>query len=1503
MPNYNPRHVYVVSFDSANTDLYYFCSHDDIVLSGVSESNIFRGVLVNPSTRSQSLNPIRANSSIGNISFAFSDTSQNLSSLLNSKLTSSPSQGLRAKRVQHWVGEAGSVWSSGYKLLQTQQFYNSIGWSDNNYIFNAQDIQRSELKDIFDTKKTTLTSSLTLTTTTITVNSSNDFSLVNHGGGYSDAPNSTVLYLKIEDEIIRCTAKPSSTSFTIDNAQSTLSAAASTDDTVLSVTDHSSFNSSGVGYVTTGSPQSSYAIRWTGKTDSPHQLTGVTGVTTGFDNGATIVSLNGRGALSSRVADHTVDSSQDADKRTAVEEYIYLEMPAVQLLYAILTGTVYGASPATTLPSHWNLGISAANWVATSEFISIGTDLWDTADDTAGFPLRFEGLKKTNAKSFIEKEILFICGLYTPILPTGELGLRRMSGVVSDSAFSRVLDESNIVSIASVSYDLDEIHNDFLIKWNYNPVSEKYTRTVNLTDTNSINIWGQARQLEIKSLGLKGSSHTDAIIGNLFNTWRDRYAGPPFKATIQLAYSERDIRVGDIVRIKLSNIPEFTDQNSSFGSLDISVEVQRIGINYTSGVVTIGVFGSTQRASPLVIGNPSLEDSFYTSQGSDMAAMVAASPQTITGTDSGGTLTITGNSSLTGVTDLNSATATTDNNQGIFYYNGDITINSGVTLTITNNIEIRCKGTFTNNGTIDGLGNGISGGATGTAGYIGSTRSSGGVYYYYTNDGSTNVICGGPDNTPGIFPGELLPDSTEYYSVTVNNASAGPFNIVNSGSSISGKPGDLRGSSGGKGGDNYLTSVTASGGNGGNGGAGLLIICRGAVGGSSSSIDLSGSDGSAGATSDSGRIYAGSGAGGYPGCLVVLLDGNTVTETISPYFTANTGDCPLLGTRVTEAYSNRVYDNFTAPVRSLYQGFQAESKSSSNLNVHYLIESQTAKVDTPEQTTLPTAISVTEHSNTQNAINVYGLEISATAPSDTSYRAARIYIRKRSTEGWQYVGEAASGEEVVFWVAADGSTYDIKAHSVSITNVESDDYIERAYTVQNGITTQIGNFVIDGSNLIVYNASSPREEIQKIDLVSTGVMTGTILGSGDQANEQLVPNNRFNFLQNSPQQPMAWRSTEWSNEFLDIHYITTDSPDTEGSYLVLPNPPTSSPINKGYNVSCKTFKLVPGRKYRARIRARAVNVDSPIDTDGFYFRLQYGINYAEYFGFDGPTADPPVPYARDGYNDFIEGTETVLTELWDTYEYDITIPATYDWGNIAVYNWNHSNAEFHVAWVEFMPWGVLQQYVADFEDDYPFFHIPIWQSAEFIDTTSVGTNSTSLAGTGGLRIQVDLTSTSNYEAGDITLGKSNTDLSWDSEQDWKLKVLQIPSGSPLPSTNDFWVFRGSWTAGVINGCGFWYDQSAKQWYTFTGQNTASITTTAISPLSDPSLIRIVIDNQSSPREVRFYVDGTLVATHTDDIPSGTGTGYQHVLGYYSDSETGGGSTNTVFLGEFKFKWN
>lgn len=588
-----------------------------------------------------------------------------------------------------------------------------------------------------------------------------------------------------------------------------------------------------------------------------------------YDNGWSIIRYTGKtgntftgcvhGVFNTPIVDHIIDGTPSEENGVDVEEFVYLELPAPKLIYAIQTGVLLGQpGGSNTLPARWNLGISTA-FVDLTQVQNIGDPWYKAADDT-GMVLRFDGIKKIDGKSFLEKEVCLLMGAFMPVNGAGQLGLQLMSSVLSGANYVSEIDVNDIVSVTGFTVSLADVHNEFDLKWGYAeyPNKKDYFRRNYLIDQPSQNKHGATTPTELKFKGLHASKHTDSTVINLLHGVRDRYAGPPIKLKLTLLPSRNQFKVGNVVLAVLSQFSDYTGGST----LARSFEIQSVSVDQSSQRVSLELFGSTMPASAIAdiqTGNV-LTNAFYSSGGSALANV------------SGGSLTadttVTGGSSLAAT---------------IRYVLGDLTIPPGRTLNLVGNVQIRVMGYLDNKGTIN-----ITGGmGAGVAGVIGNTRGDGAVRAKRT--GSVKYAIWSFTSSEGPLVAGKYP-SIPSYPVEFN------------GTTLTGIPDDLRGSGGAPGGSyTDFDDAVHAGGAGGVGGGGALIISRGGnIDALTGKIITSGTAGTAGGYfanySGDMDISSGSGAGGAPGGVLWLIDGNLLTSAPVPVngvnFIAKHGDTP-----------------------------------------------------------------------------------------------------------------------------------------------------------------------------------------------------------------------------------------------------------------------------------------------------------------------------------------------------------------------------------------------------------------------------------------------------------------------------------------------------------------------------------------------------------------------------------------------------------------------------------
>lgn len=229
--------------------------------------------------------------------------------------------------------------------------------------------------------------------------------------------------------------------------------------------------------------------------------------------------------------------------------------------------------------------------------------------------------------------------------------------------------------------------------------------------------------------------------------------------------------------------------------------------------------------------------------------------------------------------------------EGDYWFDADVSVPVGNTITINGNVRFFSQGDFTVNGTIDGSGRGLPGGAGGSGndysahlnvqwqigfgnvGTSGGLTGAGGQSGGHGFQGRALVwpsLGGIPTNaTPPtieiipILPADGSVPWTQVAGITVNMKGCG-----GAGGPSIGSPTNL-----------------AVGGVGGKGGAGLLIMARGIFITGSGLVDLTGQDGQTGSTS--GYYSGAAGGGGGGGGSAIFLAERTATGLTNMVVDAN----------------------------------------------------------------------------------------------------------------------------------------------------------------------------------------------------------------------------------------------------------------------------------------------------------------------------------------------------------------------------------------------------------------------------------------------------------------------------------------------------------------------------------------------------------------------------------------------------------------------------------------
>ncbi len=568
-----------------------------------------------------------------------------------------------------------------------------------------------------------------------------------------------------------------------------------------------------------------------------------------------------RGMFNTEPALHIVDGADPPERRPEVEEYVYLELPIPKLVKAILTGVLHDQGGAT-LPAHWHMGIDIA-LIEDAQFTDIGVDLWDPANDAVGLIARFTEIDAIDGKRFLEAECFLLAQIFSPVLSSGKLGLRRFTPALATAMHLVTLNEQNVVKHTALKQSMREVFNRVVLNWSW--ISGEFRRQTIKLDADSIATHGEAPIKIYNFRGLAANIATQSVLTQRFDAIRDRFSAPPLSISVDVSKSLDRMELGDVCLVQLPNVRDMAA--ATVNPIDRAFEIRQIREDRKK--LTFMLTGSSAEAVPEAPPTNALPDTFYDDLGTELSTVVPITG----GVTDAGTSTLAGTGSLAA---------------SIFYFLGNLTIAAGTTINIDNNAELRIRGFLTINGTLNGVARGLAGVAdnasvggapTGNLGFFGATVGGDGAEHDQENDAYIT--------RPPRFTGFFQRGSVPLLNLNVN------------GDILEGLPGTLQGTSGGPGGKlvNNSQVQVGAGGTGGQGGSGLMIICRGLSFGGGGSIDLSGGDGLSASQFSLGTrdFFGGGGAGAAPGALYILLDGDRLVPSVLPFFTALGGNTPVDG--------------------------------------------------------------------------------------------------------------------------------------------------------------------------------------------------------------------------------------------------------------------------------------------------------------------------------------------------------------------------------------------------------------------------------------------------------------------------------------------------------------------------------------------------------------------------------------------------------------------------------
>lgn len=868
-------------------------------------------------------------------------------------------------------------------------------------------------------------SNVTETMMSISVLSAADFELMEHDENYTDAPSQEVGYIKIKDEIIRYFGKTATT----------------------------------------------------------------------FTNCL-------RGALNTKPVKYEVKSGSSNPK---INEYVYIETTLGKVLYGLLLGALYGQS-GKNFPSNWHLNIDTV-WIRNSDFTGLPESIWDISTNLGHIVRISGEKKQDGKKFIQKQllpQIGYFLSVHSNgelgISPSPAI-------INSSPYVVELNERNVTAMSSGLTYRYDKVASQYHIEWQYSESVKDTIRETILLDATSLATYQRAKPLELKIPSLHGSHHSAATIRRICNRLRDRRASPPKQFSLTLRPSMDVLEVGDIVKVNLPEWRDSTTLSRNLiGSYEVvsvaidevdgnvSVDLEGSGnlpgaLSEVSEDLTVLYSNETTLTSGAGAGDTtlSLDTTGFPDSGAaevggaESVTYTGITSTTLTGvtrgahgtsasahsvgatvhnsfyTDQGGINIKSLSSYSSGTIGSETLTGNADARNAVFYHIGDLTLSTGQTIDWNLAVQIQVEGLFTYNGLLTSDSGGYAGAvapsspssgidkADGTAGY-GQISSGYNVYAW-----DTDPDLGASTSRRNIGGGQLTVNrysSTIYIEneVVINGKVYWPARSLSLSETLVGTSGD----------SSYPNAiVTRSGGgfnyeyhqanDGGASGGGLRVICKGMTEGVNGSINTSGSDGLATRSMTSrGKVFnCGSGAGGHPGALHVVLDGSSsVVPDLANTHISAIGATPQNGTSLIYNPGITNVQNFSGP---FYSGEYIRPSE----QVHaYLVEFIPGKEDpeNEEESTKPDPVTNLDAESGTDALLALNdgtilsrIKLTWTPSEDRNVDHYEIrYGKEGETQSLIRDKPDRDDREVFIYPVEDGETYDITVTSINVWGESSE---------------------------------------------------------------------------------------------------------------------------------------------------------------------------------------------------------------------------------------------------------------------------------------------------------------------------------------------------------------------------------------------------------------------------------------------------------------------------------
>ena len=303
----------------------------------------------------------------------------------------------------------------------------------------------------------------------------------------------------------------------------------------------------------------------------------------GFSN---VIPIKDRALFNTVSQQIQIDSGLD-DQRNGpqVENIVYIEEFAPELLYMLLTGLSNSGPTPRVLPPNYNLGINP-KWV--NEYSFFG----DNSNNGTADNLRLRVLKSepiTNAKTWIEDHILMPMRSVLHVNRFGQIELVKAQAT-SEGSEQVVLDHTNIVpgTISPLKHIKTEIYNPIVLEYDKSILDGKYKRVHGYDDSSSTqaNHDTEVKRFQFDTLysGINTASQIDKIRVSL----QDFYAHEHQELTLNVLPSmwHTHLQIGHRPRVR---IPKMRNDAQTEGNIAEDIDKVFMVRGITRSVMNCGL--------------------------------------------------------------------------------------------------------------------------------------------------------------------------------------------------------------------------------------------------------------------------------------------------------------------------------------------------------------------------------------------------------------------------------------------------------------------------------------------------------------------------------------------------------------------------------------------------------------------------------------------------------------------------------------------------------------------------------------------------------------------------------------------------------------------------------------------------------------------------------------------------------------------------------------------------